>query len=241
MVALLVLLTILVFLTIDYFIQRRRIEGVAARATASEDQPLASTISALRAPLGVFFSPDHTWLFLEPSGSARLGVTDFARSILGKVDAIRTRYEGEEVKQGDEILRMRHGTRWITFRSPVAGTVEKVNPEMLDNGSAPDAGPYTASWIYRLRPSDTSQIPRNMLVGPPAKKWLAHEIERLKFFLATLAPEHRVLGVTLQDGGIPVFGLADTLGDGDWEKLLEHFFRKSAHPVTSSHDDGEAE
>jgi hypothetical protein len=63
-----------------------------------------------------------------------------------------------------------------------------------------------------------------MQLGTEAKQWLSREVRRLKVFLATIAPEHPVLGQTMQDGGLPSNGLIDHLGDVEWSKLHERFF-----------------
>ena len=138
MVALLVLFSILCFLTVDYLVQRRQTAAVALTQTARQ----AGAVSAMahpaaqlryRTPNGVFFDPGHTWLFLEESGSARIGINDFAQSILGKVDSVQTRALGDTVKKGDVLLKLRHGDRTATFRATVDGVIEDVNSELLES------------------------------------------------------------------------------------------------------------
>lgn len=230
MVALLVILTFLIFLTVDYVVQHRR----ARLAGVKEREPLPQRLTDFRplpiprAPTGVYFAPGHTWMYLEPSGTARAGVTDFARYVLGDVDAAEARAIGESVRRGDVLLRLQRGSRTATFRSPIDGTIEKVNMAPAKDLDVDQSKPYTDSWIYKIRPRETSDIPRFALLGEVAKKWLTHEVERLKVFLATTATETGPLGWTLQDGGFPATGLIDTLNESDWKKLEEKFFGQSA-------------
>lgn len=229
MVALLVLLSILCFLTVDYLVQRRQ---TAAVAVAQMARP-AGAVSAMahpaaqlryRTPNGVFFDPGHTWLFLEESGSARIGINDFAQSILGKVDSVQTRALGDMVKKGDVLLKLRHGDRTATFRAPVDGVIEDVNSELLESHEMYGAEPFSAGWVYRIKPASTTAFQKSLLLGESAKDWLSREVQRLKVILATVAPANPVLGQTLQDGGLPAYGLIDFLNETEWKQIQEKFF-----------------
>lgn len=218
MVALMVLLTVLVFLTVDYLVQRR--SGAEATAT----QPARITITQepdYRTPAGVYFDRGHTWAFLEASGDARIGASDLARVVMGRTDGIDAARVGTHVHEGDVLIELHNGERSLALHSPVDGVVEAVNtglPAVADDES------YARDWICKVRPDDISAIPRRMLLGEQAREWLQREVRRLKVFLATIAPEHPVLAQTMQDGGLPYPGLVDYLTDEDWHKVRESFF-----------------
>jgi glycine cleavage system H protein len=221
MVALLVVLTVLVFLTVDYFLQRRR-----ALSAVAENGPARAGLfgrAGYRVPQGVFFAPGHTWFHLEDSGVARVGVDDFATSIVGDIDEITSRQPGEAVRKGDVILRVRHGEREVAFRSPVDGVVREVNADILERRDILGVEPFTAAWLYRVKPEDTSGMLDGMMIGNTAKEWLRREASRLKVFLSTVSPQHPVLGTTMQDGGLPGYGLIDFVEEDDWKTLQEKF------------------
>lgn len=218
MVALMVLFTVMVLLTIDYVIQRRR--GVETMATQPVLIPIAHEPD-YRTPAGVYFDRGHTWAFLEASGDARVGVSDLARVVMGNFDSIEALPVGKKVHEGDTIIALQRGDRKLALRSPVDGTIEAVNT------GRPPAGEeeaYVHDWICKIRPKDTSAIPQRMLLGAQARDWLHREVRRLKVFLATIAPDHPVLAQTLQDGGMPYPGLVDYLTDEHWHKVQEAFF-----------------
>jgi hypothetical protein len=62
------------------------------------------------------------------------------------------------------------------------------------------------------------------MLGTAAKEWLRREASRLKVFLSTVSPEHPVLGPTMQDGGLPGYGLIDFIEEDDWKTLQGKFF-----------------
>ncbi len=227
MVALIALLIVLVFLTVDYILLCRRAsraEEAEVEASAAIDIRSRLALSSPRVPDGVFFAPGHIWAYLLPSGNVRVGLTDFARSIMGTVDEVEPRTRAVEVSRGDSLLRMRRGEHTATFHSPIDGTIERVNLGFLGPDVSRPNEPYTSSWIFEMRPRNTSDIPRTMFLGDAARSWLSQEMERMKVFLATTLPADRQVGVTMQDGGPPHWGVVDTLSDTDWQRFKDRFF-----------------
>ena len=226
MVALIALLIVLVFLSADYFVQRRRAQLPAVEGEGSPIVDVRSqlALAAPRTPAGVFFAPGHTWAYLLPSGNVRVGITDFARSLLGQVDEVEPRMRTVEVHRGDPLLRMSRGTHTATFRSPIEGTIERVNLGFLGPDATRPDEPYTSSWIYEIRPANASEIPETMFLGEAARSWFKQELERLKVFLGTTIPETRAVGVTMPDGGLPSWDVVDSLSESDWQRLQERFF-----------------
>jgi glycine cleavage system H protein len=226
MVALLILLTILVFMTLDYFVQHRR--GIAeARAGAHAATRLSRHEPAqisYRAPRGVFFTPGHTWIYLEESGTARVGINDLAQSIVGRITSAGARAAGDHVLKGDPILELRHGHRTVTFRAPIDGVIDEINTDLLQRHDYRGLEPFSAAWLYRIRPKDPSNALRDLMLGDAAKKWLGREVQRLKVILSMIAPSDPVLGATLQDGGLPAWGLIDHLSEQEWQHVRETFF-----------------
>ena len=212
----------LILVAVDRFIRHRR-SAQAAEALQLAAVP-AQPSDPGRIPPGVFFGPGHTWLFLEESGAARVGINEFARTVLGRIDAIETREIGERVPRGDVLLKLRHGDRAAAFRAPVDGIVTEVNNDLVERHDFSDSGSFTSGWLCKLEPTDTSQVSKDLLIGRAAREWVSREVQRLKVFLAMIAPQHPVLGTTMQDGGLPREGLIDELSDAEWRKLQDGFF-----------------
>jgi len=227
MVAILVLLMVLAFVTVDLYRLRRR------RLPSSEVVPQRRTPAHLMTPLidpqyrtppSVFFHPGHTWLYLEEDGTAKLGVDDFARNVVGRIDEVETQSPGRSVLAGDVILRLRQGARSVGFKAPVDCQIEAINSTVAMTRDVHAYGPLTDSWLYRITPKDTSTVAERLLIGRKAADWLRHEVSRLRVFLSTIAKDHSALGATAQDGGMPVSGLIGHLDDEGWNKLRDTFF-----------------
>jgi len=229
MVAILLFLSVLVIVAVDYFLQRRKpqVGSNGGKAVSRAELGPAGGGPAqvrqarvhYRVPDGVFFDPGHTWLLLEETGVVKTGVDDFARSILGEVDGIVTRSVGEPVRKGEKILTLRRGNRTVSFRAPLDGVIDSVNTNHIRRHDPESTGLLSAEWVYRISPSDTSSMLDGLRIGQQAKTWLDRELRRIKVLLSTLAPEQRQLGETFQDGGTLVWGVIDQMSDEEWKQV----------------------
>jgi glycine cleavage system H lipoate-binding protein len=237
MVAILVLLTIITCLTIDYFAERAKLRHAANTAMAGvpvpDYIPAPQTISVrtpadlTRVPAGVFVGPGHAWMEMEPEGGVRLGVDRLPITLLGGIEEIDTVPAGTEVRQGDPLARLRHGERTIEVKSPVDGLVTEVNSGLEPGRLAEE--PFGSGWIVKLQPREIGAALRRLFVAEEARGFLRRELANLRDYLAglSLAGHPSVAGiatVTLPDGGVPAEGLAARMTDGEWRELVERFF-----------------
>lgn len=137
MVPVLVLLVFVGFIVADVIIQSAEARRLrAARSLEPEARPALATLGAVTAPAGLFLDAGHTWLGLEPSGLARVGVDDLARRALGRLDAVDLPEPGTRVRRGETLFSVRQGDRVAAFAAPVDGVVAAVNDDLR---GAPEA------------------------------------------------------------------------------------------------------
>jgi glycine cleavage system H lipoate-binding protein len=220
MVALFVVLTIIVFLTLDYVVQRaelRRARGAspAGDAAAALAPIAASPACAPALPRGVFLDHGHTWAALEPSGTLRVGADPLPAILLGRPEAVELVAGGTEVARGEPIARLRRQGRELTLRAPADGVIAAANPGLAADPAQVARDPFGA-WLVELMPRRVGAAVRTLLVGEEAAAWLGEELARLRDTVASLDGNAAAVaaGPTLPDGGQPIEGLADLL-DGD--------------------------
>ena len=235
MVAILVLLTIILFLTVEYIVQRHRSRALVTAPTLNPEMatgtegvlPSFSFVEGLGqepVPAGVFMGRNHQWYGLEPTGALKLGLDKFAVRVLGPFDEVRAVPAGTEVGPGDVVVSLRKGARSLFLRAPVAGRVE-VNPLLAEGVERIASDPFGEGWLYRLSSSNLQgSVFANAKIGQAASDWIKQEIPRLRDFVAGLNLRPALAGVTHHDGGTPVAGLADQLSDEQWNQLRQEFF-----------------
>jgi glycine cleavage system H lipoate-binding protein len=163
-----------------------------------------------------YYHPGHTWAAPRPDGSVRVGLDDFARRLLGHVDAVRLPPRGSVLREGEPALEVNCWGRQARLRSPVSGVVTSVNQRVAEDGSPVSREPYGRGWLFAVAPVDAGF--RALPTGATARRWLAEEADRLRrFFVADL-------GLTAADGGELVAHPPATLDAGQWAALTRKFF-----------------
>jgi glycine cleavage system H protein len=234
MVVLLVLLTIIVFLTIDYYVQQRAVKErvlatprpsqVRARSGLLARNPRSPVSSATDVPGGVFLSPWHVWVQLESSGSLRVGVDRLILNLLGGLDCVYVLPEGSEVHERGPLTMLRSGHRALRIRSPVDGVISEVNERARRSPDRVTADPYESGWLYRISPGHVNQALSSMVVGEEGRSWMRDELARLRDVLVNRWVPDPDVAATMADGGLPMQSHLDGLGDREWEELVKGFF-----------------
>lgn len=236
MVAILVLITIITCLTIDYFAEHAALRQAVKAGALPERAWGSRLVSALVpedlafVPAGAFVGPGHSWLELDPAGSVRVGVDRLPWSLLGGIEAIEPLPVGTEVHHGEPLAVLRQGDRTIEVKSPVNGVITAANPLLAANPGRIAQEPFGTGWLVSLKPKTLGASLRRLLVGEEARVYLRDQLANLRDFLVSLSMAGREslvpvpVPATLPDGGLPVEGLAARLTDEEWRQMVERFF-----------------
>lgn len=215
MVVLLVLLTVVLFLTAEWIVGRRASEG---RAPVLLRPVLDPGAAAGRAAPGRYLHPGHTWVRVDAPLTAVVGSDEFAPRLLGRLDGIELPEVGRRVEQGEALFTLRRGGRKLVQPAPVSGVVVGVNRSLGGEPGLVNDSPYANGWVATLAPAKLAVELGNLLRGRLAERWedsvRAQLVERF-------SPR---LGTVLQDGGELVEGVSDLLDESDWEKVVTDFF-----------------
>lgn len=227
MVALFVVLTLLLFLTIDHFVQRMVIEAQAR-------EPVR--VRAAPAPLpDLFVGPGHAWARLEPAGTLRVGADGLAGMLLGKLDKVDVAAPGTSLRRGEPLATLVAGDRRVVLRAPFDATVAARNDGVAADPAGVVADPFGHGWLARLAPKATGHALRGMKIGDEAAAWFRGEVNRLRDALvaATATPAGATMAdgglpATMLDGGVPAPGAAAALPPEAFARLADELFSVSA-------------
>lgn len=163
-----------------------------------------------------YYHPGHAWAAPAPDGSLRVGLDDFARRLLGQVEAVRLPQRGAYVRAGEPVVEVASAGRRARFRSPASGVVTSVNGALRHDASPVSRDPYGRGWLFAVQPANPDY--RALPTGAAARRWLAEEADRLRrFFTADLE-------LTAADGGDLVAHPPATLDAAQWAALARRFF-----------------
>ena len=215
MTVLLFLSMIVLFLAIDFFVQRK-----------NKTQPVAHTVRSnvipLRAPGGIFFAPSHTWLSLFPSGNVRIGADDFVLRMMENPTVTFLKNAGSLAKKGEPLFQLKEGSRTLTVRSPIDGEILATNDDVKNHPELLKQMLFSGGWAYTVKPQRTSQL-TELLLGENSRAWIQKEVGRLRDFIADAHHQGSPVPVLLQDGGVPVEGTLKRLTAEQCERFEQQF------------------
>ncbi len=218
MVVLFVVLTIVLFITIDYFIQRKKKIGLAS-------QPIPGTVSLSKVlslvPNGVFVQPSFTWSKLLDSGNLMLGIHPILMGLVGDPDEIELLHQGQDIKKGQSMVRIRKGDKVLTVSSPVDGTITGLNGQVVEDATMDN---MSRNWIYSIRPVNVSSEVSKWFVAEKAKSWIYERYNQMGKFFREALPKSD-LGITMADGGDLPFGILSQFDENTWKKFEKQFIK----------------
>ncbi|MBI5503397.1 MAG: glycine cleavage system protein H [Deltaproteobacteria bacterium] len=166
---------------------------------------------------GIFYHQGHSWAEPEGIDVVRVGIDDFAQKLLGKASVVELPEVGARVEQGDRGLRVGIGGKSVEILSPVDGEIVERNEEVLRRPELINADPYGSGWLMKVRVPKMEANLRNLLSGTLASAWMEETVDGLR---TRLAGE---MGMLLQDGGVPVAGMARNLSPEGWDEIAKDF------------------
>lgn len=166
-----------------------------------------------RLPESAFFHPGHTWAV--PAGGARfrIGLDDFAQKLLGKAAAIALPDVGAKLAKGAPAWALDVEGHRFDLPAPLSGRVVARNEAALRDPGVVNGDPYGEGWLLEVEAPRWKSGARSLLRGGRAKEWLARTEAALRL---RMNPE---VGAVLQDGGVPVPGIARALSEEGWDEL----------------------
>jgi glycine cleavage system H lipoate-binding protein len=220
MTVLLVLATFLVFIVLDYLMNRQR--GVATVAVdPARPTPVTSGreyVGGFLVPEGLSYHPGHSWLVRERKNVVRVGVDEFAVALMGKVEKINVPSPGQWLRQGQNALSFYRGGEETQMVSPTEGEVLETNSEVLHNPTLLREDPYGQGWLVTLNVPDEVSTTRNLVPKHLVSAWMRDAVERL------YARQPALAGAVAADGGRPAEDIAAGLPGVDWKTLTGEFF-----------------
>jgi glycine cleavage system H lipoate-binding protein len=235
MVILIVLSFVIIAVSISWYRDAKRIQVLS-------DSPLVIQKTyqlkpdRLASPEGVYFSPTHSWAYLQSNGDAKVGVDAFLNGLTGILSEITLPEKGQRVKQGDPMFRISQEGKTLVISAPISGTIKKINHIALQNLSIVHRDPYTAGWLAKLEPSNWEVETQRLYRGPRTLTWLKAEITRIRdFFAHSFAPPHAERGLALlQEGGDIADGALAYAGKGLWGSFQKLILDPSNQELTQN-------
>ena len=174
-------------------------------------------------PGGVFISEGHCWANVSEEGTVKVGIDDFAKKIIGKINAIDLPNLGMIVKKGQSLFTVKQGMRNIPFKSPVSGKVKEVNKFINNELDTLDFTTYDKNWICEMDADELDSELPSLKIGKSAVSFYQDDIERLQDLKKKTKTGKEA---ELEPNGLIISGEMEKLDDINWKRFAEEFFEK---------------
>jgi glycine cleavage system H lipoate-binding protein len=163
------------------------------------------------------------WANITVPGLVRVGLDDFARKMIGRIDAIELPGKGAMVKKGDRLFSLRQGGRVAVFSAPISGKVHDLNADLPHHLEWLVSRPYEKGWVCSIKPEHLADELGQLKIGDMAAEWYRTEIARLRLLLEeTQGGEDASTAPTR--GGLAE-GQLEEADDATWTKFTQAFLQ----------------
>jgi glycine cleavage system H protein len=216
----LVLVTFLVFIVLDYAMNRRTaIHTVPVEAPKAVPAHVGGEyVDGFLVPSRVSYHSGHSWLVSERQNIVRVGADEFAAALAGKIEKIELPKPGQWVRQGQKIISFFRDGQKTEMVSPTEGEVREINVEILNNPALLREDPYGKGWLLSVHVPDEENTTRNLVPKVLVREWMREAVERLYSRQPALA------GAVAADGGRPAEDLLSGLPEHNWKEVTSEFF-----------------
>ena len=166
----------------------------------------------------LYYHPGHSWALPGEEGIVTIGVDDFAQKMIGQPDSVGLPEVGATVAQGAPAIRFNIQNESVELLSPIDGDVIAVNQAVLDSPYLVNRDPYGDGWLMKVKSSRLKPNLTNLLQKKLAVAWIQITENTLRRQMVG------DLGTVMQDGGVPVSGIARSLSDDQWDKTVKEYF-----------------
>jgi len=111
-------------------------------------------VGTYKIPEKYYYVKEHEWILIENSGTARIGITDYAQKALREITYFYAGRKGAKVKRMETICKIESVKCVSEILSPLSGVVFRFNNALFDDPDIINRDPYGKGWITIIRPTN---------------------------------------------------------------------------------------
>ena len=118
----------------------------------------------------LYWVEDQTWARLREDGTAVLGITALGLKASGEIYMCRPKAAGAAIEQGRSMAVVELAKSIVSVKSPLSGTVLRVNPALEATPELVHRDPYGQGWLLELQPARLDEERAALLAGSAARE-----------------------------------------------------------------------
>lgn len=118
------------------------------------------------------YSREHEWVRVDETGTATIGITDFAQDQLGDIVYLGLPEVGSQVRQSEKCGEVESVKSVSDLYSPVSGEVVERNDLAIDTPELVNQSPYGDGWLWQVRLDNPAEL-ENLLTAEQYRDLIA--------------------------------------------------------------------
>ena len=144
------------------------------------------------------------WLRPSASGEAEVGITSIYAALAGRIAKVTTRATGVAYPKGAAIGFLESGKYFGPIRTPVAGVLTGVNPNVLARPRLVAEALYGDGWVARVRPSAPEGGRTELVALPAGRERLSKQIAALRVRCFAAFPDYEMFEIGVECAAVLV-------------------------------------
>lgn len=109
-------------------------------------------------PSDLRYRDSHEWIRAEDEGTFVVGISDHAQEALGDMVFVELPEPGMSYDQAEACAVVESVKAASDIYAPVSGEVVEANGKLEDSPELVNSDPYGEGWLFRMIPSDSSEL-----------------------------------------------------------------------------------
>jgi len=109
-------------------------------------------------PVDLKYTKSHEWVRMNDDGTVTVGISDSAQDQLGDMVFIEVPEVGQSVTAEEACAVVESVKAASDVYAPVSGEIVEANESLADTPETVNQDAYGAGWIFRIQPSDASEL-----------------------------------------------------------------------------------
>jgi len=125
-------------------------------------------------PNNLKFTESHEWIQVLDDGTAVVGITDYAQTLLGELVYVGLPDAGDVIDIEDDCAVVESVKAASDVYCPVSGQITEINETLIDDPSLVNSSPLDQGWLFKIQIDKPEQLD-NLLDASGYQKLVADE------------------------------------------------------------------
>lgn len=109
-------------------------------------------------PNNLKFTENHEWVQVLDDGTAVVGITDYAQTLLGELVYVGLPDTGDVIDMEDDCAVVESVKAASDVYCPVSGQIIDINEGLIDDPGLVNSSPFDKGWLFKIQIDKPEQL-----------------------------------------------------------------------------------